>query len=78
MFHGQGSHLQTHMYEKNQYYMPHQDYFSDSFNVKDGGQRVSTMLMYLTNLIRRYLKDDDVHQEEDGLVLDLNSLMVEG
>ncbi|KAJ6941292.1 hypothetical protein NC651_007161 [Populus alba x Populus x berolinensis] len=38
-----------HRYEKNQYYKPHHDYFSDTFNLKRGGQRVATMLMYLSD-----------------------------
>ncbi|KAF1860686.1 hypothetical protein Lal_00000099 [Lupinus albus] len=41
--------VQQHRYEKNQYYRPHHDYFSDTFNLKRGGQRVATMLMYLTD-----------------------------
>ncbi|KAM0916070.1 hypothetical protein ACQ4PT_010420 [Festuca glaucescens] len=36
-------------YEPSQYYRPHHDYFSDTFNLKRGGQRVATMLMYLTD-----------------------------
>ncbi|KAL6517627.1 hypothetical protein OROMI_033328 [Orobanche minor] len=38
-----------HRYEKNQLYRPHNDYFSDTFNLKYGGQRVATMLMYLSD-----------------------------
>ncbi|KAK2975421.1 hypothetical protein RJ640_014002 [Escallonia rubra] len=37
-----------HRYEKNQFYKPHHDYFSDTFNLKRGGQRVATMLIYLS------------------------------
>ncbi|KAE8695554.1 Prolyl 4-hydroxylase 1 [Hibiscus syriacus] len=37
-----------HMYEKDQFYKPHCDYFSDPFNVKRG-QRIATMLMYLSD-----------------------------
>ncbi|OIW12813.1 hypothetical protein TanjilG_24746 [Lupinus angustifolius] len=36
-------------YQKNQFYKPHFDYFSDIFNLKRGGQRIATMLMYLTD-----------------------------
>ncbi|KAK2409205.1 putative prolyl 4-hydroxylase [Trifolium repens] len=39
--------MQVLRYEKNQYYRPHHDYFSDTFNLKRGGQRIATMLMYL-------------------------------
>ncbi|KAH9783889.1 prolyl 4-hydroxylase 1 [Citrus sinensis] len=38
-----------HRYEKDQYYKPHHDYFSDTFNLKRGGQRIATMLMYLSD-----------------------------
>ena len=84
----QDYHLQQHRYEKNQYYKPHHDYFSDTvsciflnfqiianirislewlqwnpiynllclsflrqFNLKRGGQRIATMLMYLSDNI---------------------------
>ncbi|KAL5196267.1 Prolyl 4-hydroxylase 1 [Glycine soja] len=43
--------VQQHRYEKNQYYKPHHDYFSDTFNLKRGGQRIATMLMYLSDNI---------------------------
>ncbi|KAK2459209.1 Prolyl 4-hydroxylase 1 [Trifolium repens] len=42
-----GELMQVLRYEKNQYYRPHHDYFSDTFNLKRGGQRIATMLMYL-------------------------------
>lgn len=35
-------------YEDGQEYKPHHDFFHDSVNVADGGQRCATMLMYLT------------------------------
>ncbi|KAG7018500.1 Prolyl 4-hydroxylase 1 [Cucurbita argyrosperma subsp. argyrosperma] len=35
-------------YEKNQFYKPHHDYFSDTYNLMHGGQRIATMLMYLS------------------------------
>ncbi|KAK4489125.1 hypothetical protein RD792_004919 [Penstemon davidsonii] len=44
-----GELIQKHRYEKNQLYRPHHDYFSDTFNLKRGGQRVATMLMYLSD-----------------------------
>uniref|UniRef100_A0A803MY32 Fe2OG dioxygenase domain-containing protein n=1 Tax=Chenopodium quinoa TaxID=63459 RepID=A0A803MY32_CHEQI len=44
-----GELIQVLRYEKDQFYKPHHDYFSDSFNVKRGGQRVATMLMYLSD-----------------------------
>lgn len=44
-----GELIQVLRYEANQYYKPHHDYFSDTFNLKRGGQRVATMLMYLTD-----------------------------
>ncbi|XP_077229383.1 prolyl 4-hydroxylase 1 isoform X4 [Tasmannia lanceolata] len=44
-----GELLQVLRYEKNQFYRPHHDYFSDTFNLKRGGQRVATMLMYLSD-----------------------------
>ncbi|GKV37741.1 hypothetical protein SLEP1_g45734 [Rubroshorea leprosula] len=44
-----GELIQVLRYEQHQFYMPHHDYFSDSFNVKYGGQRIATMLMYLSD-----------------------------
>ncbi|KAH7447979.1 hypothetical protein KP509_01G130600 [Ceratopteris richardii] len=42
-----GELLQVLRYEPGQFYRPHHDYFADEFNVKRGGQRVATFLMYL-------------------------------
>ncbi|XP_054821304.1 prolyl 4-hydroxylase 1-like isoform X2 [Prosopis cineraria] len=42
-----GEAIQILRYEKNQYYEPHNDYFFDDFNLKKGGQRIATMLMYI-------------------------------
>lgn len=42
-----GESLQVLHYEVGQKYEPHHDYFTDEFNVKRGGQRVATVLMYL-------------------------------
>lgn len=44
-----GELIQVLRYEKSQFYRAHHDYFSDTFNVKRGGQRIATMLMYLSN-----------------------------
>ncbi|KAK7390701.1 hypothetical protein VNO78_18715 [Psophocarpus tetragonolobus] len=46
-----GELMQVLRYEKNQYYKPHHDYFSDTFNLKRGGQRIATVLMYLSDNI---------------------------
>ncbi|KAL3678116.1 hypothetical protein R1sor_021072 [Riccia sorocarpa] len=46
--HGEG--LQVLHYEVGQKYEPHYDYFHDSFNTKNGGQRVATVLMYLSDV----------------------------
>ncbi|XP_054820677.1 prolyl 4-hydroxylase 1-like [Prosopis cineraria] len=42
-----GEAIQILRYEKNQYYKAHPDYFLDTFNLKNGGQRIATMLMYI-------------------------------
>jgi prolyl 4-hydroxylase len=44
-----GELIQVLRYEPQQFYKPHHDYFADTFNLKRGGQRVATMLMYLTD-----------------------------
>ncbi|XWS13242.1 hypothetical protein CRYUN_Cryun36dG0020700 [Craigia yunnanensis] len=44
-----GELIQVLRYEKDQFYKPHHDYFSDTFNLKHGGQRIATMLMYLSD-----------------------------
>ena len=31
-------------------YRPHFDYFHDQFNTQNGGQRIATMLMYLSDV----------------------------
>ncbi|XP_002530636.2 probable prolyl 4-hydroxylase 10 [Ricinus communis] len=46
--HGEG--LQVLHYEVGQKYEPHFDYFNDEFNTKNGGQRVATLLMYLSDV----------------------------
>ncbi|KAL4375973.1 hypothetical protein GQ457_02G042820 [Hibiscus cannabinus] len=43
-----GELIQVLRYEKDEFYKPHHDYFSDTFNLKRGGQRIATMLMYLS------------------------------
>uniref|UniRef100_A0A803NKT5 procollagen-proline 4-dioxygenase n=1 Tax=Cannabis sativa TaxID=3483 RepID=A0A803NKT5_CANSA len=46
--HGEG--LQVLHYEVGQKYDAHYDYFLDEFNTKNGGQRVATVLMYLSDV----------------------------
>ncbi|XP_028060002.1 probable prolyl 4-hydroxylase 3 [Camellia sinensis] len=46
--HGEG--LQVLHYEVGQKYEPHYDYFLDEFNTKNGGQRIATLLMYLSDV----------------------------
>ncbi|XP_020232882.1 probable prolyl 4-hydroxylase 10 [Cajanus cajan] len=45
-----GEGLQVLHYEVGQKYEPHFDYFMDAFNTKNGGQRIATMLMYLSDV----------------------------
>nr|VDD47921.1 unnamed protein product [Brassica oleracea] len=45
-----GESLQVLHYEVGQKYEPHHDYFTDELNVKRGGQRVATVLMYLSDV----------------------------
>ncbi|WJX94117.1 procollagen-proline 4-dioxygenase [Trifolium repens] len=37
-------------YEVGQMYVPHTDYFEDALNIKNGGQRIATMLLYLSDV----------------------------
>ncbi|KAK1410498.1 hypothetical protein QVD17_37035 [Tagetes erecta] len=46
--HGEG--LQVLHYEVGQKYEPHYDYFLDDYNTKNGGQRMATVLMYLSDV----------------------------
>lgn len=46
----QGEGLQVLHYEVGQKYEPHFDYFMDEFNTKNGGQRIATVLMYLSDV----------------------------
>ncbi|TVT97547.1 hypothetical protein EJB05_57210 [Eragrostis curvula] len=46
--HGEG--LQVLHYEAGQKYEPHFDYFHDDYNQKNGGQRIATLLMYLSDV----------------------------
>ncbi|KAM1047594.1 hypothetical protein ACFX13_027506 [Malus domestica] len=46
----QGEGLQVLHYEVGQKYEPHFDYFQDDFNTKNGGQRIATVLMYLSDV----------------------------
>ncbi|KAH9662543.1 putative prolyl 4-hydroxylase 10 [Citrus sinensis] len=45
-----GEGLQVLHYEAGQKYEPHFDYFMDEFNTKNGGQRMATVLMYLSDV----------------------------
>ncbi|XP_059643539.1 probable prolyl 4-hydroxylase 10 [Cornus florida] len=45
-----GEGLQILHYEVGQKYEPHYDYFLDDFNTKNGGQRIATVLMYLSDV----------------------------
>lgn len=45
-----GEGLQVLHYEVGQKYEPHFDYFLDEFNTKNGGQRMATVLMYLSDV----------------------------
>ncbi|RAL46492.1 hypothetical protein DM860_004771 [Cuscuta australis] len=45
-----GEGLQVLHYEVGQKYEPHYDYFADEYNIKNGGQRVATLLMYLSDV----------------------------
>ncbi|CAH9128049.1 unnamed protein product [Cuscuta epithymum] len=45
-----GEGLQVLHYEVGQKYEPHFDYFLDDFNTKNGGQRIATVLMYLSDV----------------------------
>ncbi|KAI4381803.1 hypothetical protein MLD38_007842 [Melastoma candidum] len=46
--HGEG--LQILHYEVGQKYEPHYDYFNDEYNTRNGGQRIATVLMYLSDV----------------------------
>ncbi|KAJ4714122.1 Prolyl 4-hydroxylase alpha-like protein [Melia azedarach] len=46
--HGEG--LQVLHYEAGQKYEPHFDYFMDEYNTENGGQRMATVLMYLSDV----------------------------
>ncbi|KAK7376169.1 hypothetical protein VNO78_35023 [Psophocarpus tetragonolobus] len=46
--HGEG--LQILHYEVGQKYDPHFDTFNDRFNIENGGQRIATMLMYISDV----------------------------
>ncbi|XP_058767355.1 probable prolyl 4-hydroxylase 3 [Vicia villosa] len=45
-----GEELQVLHYEVGQEYVPHHDYFTDEFNFLNGGNRIATMLMYLSDV----------------------------
>ncbi|RDX67484.1 putative prolyl 4-hydroxylase 10, partial [Mucuna pruriens] len=45
-----GEELQVLHYEVGQKYVPHHDYFMDKINIVNGGQRIATVLMYLSDV----------------------------
>ncbi|XP_058767337.1 probable prolyl 4-hydroxylase 10 [Vicia villosa] len=45
-----GEPLQVLRYKVGQQYVPHNDYFADKFNTRNGGNRMATMLMYLSDV----------------------------
>jgi hypothetical protein len=38
------------VWQASEEYRPHFDYFHDSVNIRNGGQRIATMLMYLSDV----------------------------
>jgi prolyl 4-hydroxylase len=42
--------LQVLHYQEGEQYVEHWDYFHDAVNVKNGGQRVATALLYLSEV----------------------------
>ncbi|KAG0600716.1 hypothetical protein M758_11G055700 [Ceratodon purpureus] len=46
----QGEGLQVLQYKESEKYDAHYDYFHDAYNTKNGGQRIATVLMYLSNV----------------------------
>ncbi|XP_057959762.1 probable prolyl 4-hydroxylase 4 [Malania oleifera] len=47
-----GEDMQVLRYEHGQKYDPHYDYFSDKVNIAQGGHRLATVLMYLTDVTK--------------------------
>ncbi|CAK8561885.1 unnamed protein product [Lathyrus sativus] len=45
-----GEPLQVLRYKVGQEYVPHYDYFADKYNTRNGGNRMATMLMYLSDV----------------------------
>eukprot|EP00270_Netrium_digitus_P019404 TRINITY_DN7645_c0_g1_i1.p1 TRINITY_DN7645_c0_g1~~TRINITY_DN7645_c0_g1_i1.p1 ORF type:complete len:307 (+),score=79.78 TRINITY_DN7645_c0_g1_i1:269-1189(+) len=45
-----GENIQVLHYEEGQKYEQHYDYFHDKLNTRNGGQRIATLLMYLTDV----------------------------
>ncbi|CAI8608971.1 unnamed protein product [Vicia faba] len=45
-----GEPLQVLRYKVGQKYVPHFDFFADKYNVRNGGNRMATMLMYLSDV----------------------------
>ncbi|KAF6145835.1 hypothetical protein GIB67_028830 [Kingdonia uniflora] len=46
-----GELIQVLKYEASQFYKPHHDYFADTYNLNRGGQRIATVLMYLSDAV---------------------------
>lgn len=66
-----GEQIQVLKYEEGEKYEPHYDYFQDKINQAQGGHRIATVLMYLTDVVkggetvfpeakrgRRFVKDE--------------------
>ncbi|MCO5559317.1 hypothetical protein L7F22_012914 [Adiantum nelumboides] len=47
-----GEALQVLKYEHGEKYEPHYDFFQDKYNIQQGGHRVATVLMYLSNVTK--------------------------
>lgn len=47
-----GERIQILKYEKGEKYEPHYDYFQDKINQVQGGHRIATVLMYLTDVVK--------------------------
>jgi len=45
-----GENIEVLRYNPGEEYLPHHDYFEDTINTRDGGQRMATVLMYLSDV----------------------------
>lgn len=68
-----GEGIQVLRYQVGQKYEPHMDAFSDAFNTEEskGGQRVATVLMYLSDVVRGEERDKG---SGGGAVVDARTL----